>query len=39
MEGLSVAYQKERQQLESGDMTALVIRALCMCLGCDPDPL
>ena len=35
MESLSVGYQKERQQLESGDMTALVIRALCKCLDCD----
>ncbi|HEV7893895.1 MAG TPA: DUF3854 domain-containing protein [Pyrinomonadaceae bacterium] len=35
MESLSVAYQKERQQLESGDTTALIIRALCKCLDCD----
>lgn len=35
MEKLSTAYQKERQQLESGDLTALVIRALCRCLGSD----
>lgn len=35
MERLSTSYQKEREQLESGDMTALVIRALCKCLDCD----
>jgi hypothetical protein len=35
MESLSTSYQKERQQLESGDMTALVIRALCKCVDCD----
>lgn len=35
MESLSVGYQKERQQLESGDLTALVIRALSKCLSCD----
>jgi len=35
LESLSTGYQKERQQLESGDLTALVIRALCRCLGCD----
>ena len=35
MERLSTSYQKERQELEGGDMTALVIRALCKCLDCD----
>lgn len=35
MESLSIGYQKERQEFESGDMTALVIRALCKCLDCD----
>src|SRR5947209_102874 len=35
MESLSTGYQKERQQLESGDTTALIIRALCKCLDCD----
>ena len=35
MERLSTSYQKERQQLESGDTTALIIRALCNCLECD----
>lgn len=35
MESLSTGYQKERQEFESGDMTALVIRALCKCLDCD----
>lgn len=35
MERLSTIYQNERQQFESGDMTALIIRALCKCLDCD----
>lgn len=35
MERLSTGYQQERQQLESGDTTALIIRALGKCLGCD----
>jgi hypothetical protein len=35
MESLSLGYQRERQQLESGDLTALVIRALCVCLDSD----
>ena len=35
MERLSTGYQKERQQLESSDTTALIIRALCKCLDCD----
>lgn len=35
MERLSTNYQKERQQFESSDTTALVIRALCKCLNCD----
>ena len=35
MESLSTGYQKERRQLESGDTTALIIRALIKCLGCD----
>ena len=35
MEGLSTGYQKERRQLESGDTTTLVTRALGKCLGCD----
>ena len=29
LEALSVAYQAERADLEMGDLTALVIRALC----------
>jgi len=29
MEGLSVSYQNERPELETGDLTALVIRGLC----------
>lgn len=35
IERLSTSYQKERQQFESGDVTALIIRALGKCLGCD----
>lgn len=35
MEKLSTGYQQERQQLESTDLTALVVRALCKCLKCD----
>ena len=31
METLSVHYQRERLHLESGDLTALVVRALCYC--------
>jgi hypothetical protein len=31
MEQLSVDYQKERGEMESGDQTSLVIRALCRC--------
>jgi hypothetical protein len=31
MSGLSVAYQQEKPELESSDLTALVIRALCHC--------
>lgn len=31
MDGLSVQYQQERQSMESGDLTAIVIRALCRC--------
>ena len=32
---LSRDYQGERQGFESGDLTALVVRALCACLGSD----
>lgn len=35
MQKLSMGYQKERQQLESSDTTALIIRALGKCLDCD----
>jgi hypothetical protein len=35
MEKLSVGYQDERGDMESGDMTVLVIRALCRTVGCD----
>lgn len=35
MEKLSTGYQRERQQFENSDTTALVIRALCKCLNCD----
>ena len=35
IENLSVAYQGERAEIESGDMTALVIRSLCRCIGAD----
>ncbi len=35
MEKLSTGYQSERQQFESSDTTALVIRALCKYLDCD----
>lgn len=39
MEGLSVSYQAERQEFESGDLTVLVVRALCRCAQLDPaDP-
>jgi hypothetical protein len=31
LETLSVQYQRERLHLESGDLTALVVRALCCC--------
>ncbi|MDY6877361.1 MAG: hypothetical protein SWK90_14315 [Chloroflexota bacterium] len=31
LETLSVHYQRERLHLESGDLTALVVRALCCC--------
>jgi len=31
LETLSVHYQRERLHLESGDLTALVVRALCYC--------
>jgi hypothetical protein len=31
MNRLSVQYQQERQSMESGDLTALLIRALCEC--------
>lgn len=32
---LSRDYQRERQGFESGDLTALVVRALCACVGSD----
>lgn len=35
MERLSVSYQGERGDMESGDLTVLVIRALCRLVGCD----
>jgi hypothetical protein len=35
MEKLSVGYQEERGDMESGDLTVLVIRALCRVAGCD----
>ena len=37
IDDLSVAYQGERQEMESTDMTALVVRAICRCLvpGCE----
>jgi Domain of unknown function (DUF3854) len=35
MEKLSVSYQGERGDMESGDLTVLVIRALCRGAGCD----
>jgi hypothetical protein len=35
MEALSRDYQRERRQLEGADLTALVIRAICECAGCD----
>lgn len=35
MEKLSVDYQGERGELESGDLTVLVIRALCRSVGSD----
>jgi hypothetical protein len=33
MDGLSRKYQAEKQEFESGDITSLVIRALCKCFG------
>ena len=33
MNRLAVAYQDERQDLTSGDLTALVIQALVRCVG------
>jgi translation elongation factor EF-1beta len=35
MDGLSQKYQSERQEFESSDLTVLVVRALCKCLGSD----
>ena len=32
---LSVQYQSERQKVSTDDVVVLVIRALCVCLGCD----
>jgi hypothetical protein len=32
---LSVQYQSERQRVSTDDVVVLVIRALCVCLGCD----
>ncbi len=32
MEGLSVGYQRERRELEKGDMTSLVLRAIVECI-------
>jgi hypothetical protein len=39
IEKLSVGYQEERQELESLDLTALVIRAICRCLAPESDVL
>jgi len=39
MEKLSVSYQQERQELESTDLTPLVIRAICRCLAPECDVL
>lgn len=39
MEKLSRDYQTERQDMESGDLTVLVIRALCRRAGCDVSDL
>ena len=35
MDALSEKYQSERQEFESSDLTVLVVRALCKCLGSD----
>jgi hypothetical protein len=35
MKRLAVNYQVERHEVETYDLTRLVIRALCQCLGCD----
>ena len=39
MEKLSVGYQNERQEMESTDLTALVVRAICQCLVPECDVL
>ncbi|HWT02564.1 MAG TPA: hypothetical protein VN256_20095 [Pyrinomonadaceae bacterium] len=35
MNELSFSYQRERQDFESEDITSLIIRSLCRCLGCE----